>query len=197
MLHHVLSALLSLFSFGHSYTDSIVPLQMPTSDGTKTICTAFSINESQRLYGTAAHCVIEGISLNATGGLTLTLREVDICGKPAPVMFVNPFEDIAVVKGECAAPQLEQGSTPQVGDAVSVYGYMWGIESPTLFKGVVSNLNAEGYMLFDMRVGPGHSGSPIVDSEHQVVSVMQISSGGFSGGANSEAMRLLTPYWGQ
>lgn len=205
MLHHVLSALLSLFSFHtHPYTDSILPLQMLTPNGESTICTAWSLNEESRLYGTAAHCVIAGIlSDPATTQIQVILRDVDLCGLPATVVFLDPFEDLAVVQGACAAPALQLGTNPAVGfqptnpPPVHVYGYLWGASEPTYFSGRIGNLNAGGYMIFDLRVGPGHSGSPVLDAEDHVISVMQIGELGFSGGATYAAMQELVPYWGQ
>ncbi len=191
----ILGTILVLAPFAGLPTASIQPLQVANASGVEnTICTTFSINEESKSWGTAAHCVLqqddEGVLHN---------RPVRIGGHSTKVMLVNPKLDIAVLQAEVSAPAIPVGKRPALGDTVRVYGYMWGAFSPTLFKGDIANVNieAEGqhFMLFDMRVGGGHSGSPILDSTGAVISVMQVSSGGFSGGALYGYLDEMLPYW--
>lgn len=178
---------------------SIQPLQMLREGVPATICTTFSINEQAKMWGTAAHCVLEEQSEELGQGGPVGTRATLIGGKPTVVVFVNQLMDVAVLKAEVSAPAIPIGKRPAVGDVVRVYGYMWGAHSPTIFKGEIANLNAgargDAYMIFDMRVGGGHSGSPILDVSGQVVSVMQISSMGFSGGALYGYLDAMQPYW--
>jgi V8-like Glu-specific endopeptidase len=161
----------------------------------RTICTTFSINEQTKMWGTAAHCVLKERRRRGDR----EANEVFIGGLPTTPMLVDPLLDIAVVKAEVSAPAIPFGTRPAIGDAVRVYGYMWGAFSPTIFFGRVANLNVEAgdahYMIFDMRVGPGHSGSPIIDANGHVVSVMQVSAGGFSGGALYGYLDEMLPFW--
>lgn len=181
-------------------TQSILPLQTMRDGQLATICTTFSINEQQKHWGTAAHCVLKEQEEEEQG----QAPKVDVTyigGEPTSVLFVDPMLDIAVLKAKVSAPTIPFGKRPAVGDIVRVYGYMWGAFSPTIFKGEIANLNVlargNAYMIMDMRVGGGHSGSPILDINGQVISVMQITAGGFSGGALYGYLDELLPYWAQ
>lgn len=205
-MHAILSAILSIFTIFHpvDYTKSIVPLQMLDEDGKPaTICTTFSINKKQHFYGTAAHCVIDSEIGLIDGKLAIieSPRPVLVCGKPAKTVMADTQLDVAVVQAECAAPALERGEDPGTDydpdhqPKVTVYGYGWGAPSPTTFHGTISNVDALGFMIFDMRVMHGHSGSPILDEKHEVVSVMQIGDLGYSGGCLYSSLDKLDPYW--
>ncbi len=190
-----LAAVAALTPFGNVPTQSIQPLQAKSDTGAlRTICTTFSINEKAKMWGTAAHCVAQE-SEEGQG----EVRDVFIGDKPTTLMFADIALDVAVLRAEVSAPAIPLGARPVVGDAVRVYGYMWGAYSPTIFFGRIANLNAPGgrqhYMIMDMRVGGGHSGSPILDVSGHVVSVMQVSSMGFSGGALYGYLDEMLPYW--
>lgn len=200
MIQHLLAAILAAVVAANPYlnvpVNSIQPLQVAVVDGPDaTICTAFSINEKTRMWGTAAHCVLQQDDEGQ-----IHARQTRMGGKPTVLMFANAALDVAVIQAEVSAPAIPLAKRPAVGDVVRVYGYLWGSYSPTIFKGEISNLNADSgdgrYMLFDMSVGGGHSGSPILDINGAVVSVMQISArGGFSGGALYGYLDELLPYW--
>jgi V8-like Glu-specific endopeptidase len=70
-----------------------------------------------------------------------------------------------------------------------------------VFFGRIAGLNIDSgdglYMIMDMRVGGGHSGSPILNDVGEVVSVMQVSALGFSGGALYGYLDTLLPFWEQ
>ncbi len=95
-----------------------------------------------------------------------------------------------------SAPALRLGNTPVVGDRIQVFGFFWGGPTPTLFQGSIANLNLRGYMIYDMRGGPGHSGSPVTNNVGEVVSVLQIGVAGMTGGATYDSLTELLPYWG-
>ncbi len=173
-----------------SFSPSIQPLQ---EAGGRTICTAWSINQQKGLWATAAHCVLAEDQM--PGGPALV--EVRFLhGQPAPAVFVNAETDLAVVQSPDRATTLLKGPAPIVGDKVSVFGFFWGGPTPTYLEGYIANLSLRGYMIFDMRAGPGHSGSPILNRKGEVVSVLQIGIGGLTGGATYEALTELLPYWG-
>jgi S1-C subfamily serine protease len=184
-------ALLSL-SFGGSSlpTKSIQPLQDGSGD---TICTTFSINQQEGYWATAAHCLIDDSDIPAP----LTVHPVKIHGKDAILVFIDPALDIAVVQSSEHAPTIPKGYQPVVDDKIMVYGYMFGGPSPTLFHGVIANLDLQDIMVLDMRIGPGHSGSPILDSAYHVVSIGRVVAFGFSGGALYSSLDDLMPYWGE
>ncbi len=199
LLSAILGTVLVLAPFASIPTASIQPLQVADAKGVeRTICTTFSINEKLMYWGTAAHCVLEKEGEGALEG-AVHVRAVRIGGHSTKVVLVNQLLDIAVLQAEVSAPAIPYGKRPALGDEVRVYGYMWGAFSPTLFKGPIANLNIEAdaqhFMLFDMRVGGGHSGSPILDASGAVVSVMQISAGGFSGGSLYGYLDEMLPYW--
>jgi S1-C subfamily serine protease len=177
-------------AYGNVPTASIQPLQVSVDGVDATMCTVFSINEQAKYWATAAHCVLQMDDEGATHK-----RPVLIGGKPTVVMMSNQVLDVAVLRAEVSAPAIPFGNRPALGDPVRVYGYMWGVHSPTLFFGRIANLNADHFMILDMRVGGGHSGSPILDAAGHVVSVMQVSSMGFSGGALYGYLDELLPYW--
>lgn len=212
MLKHVLSAILSVFTAvvpGPSFpAKSIQPLKVAVDNsGHLGSCTAFSINQEARFWATAAHCVGEvGFQVDkATGTATpaVGLYGLIFCGHRADLVFVDFEHDIAVFQAFCSAPAIEKGEQP-VADPihpnestkVKVYGYGWGDAVPMTFTGVVSHLNNHGYMLFDMRALPGHSGSPVLDEENKVISILQVGTNGVSGGATYQALHELDAYWG-
>jgi hypothetical protein len=195
VINHLLAILFAAVTpYGNIPTQSIQPLQMLRANAEATICTTWSINEVERFWATAAHCILT----QDDEGHVVT-RQVRIGGKPTVVMFYNQALDVAVIRAEVSAPALRLGVRPAVGDAVRVYGYMWGSYAPTVFFGRIAGLNIDSgdgrYMIMDMRVGGGHSGSPILDADGNVVSVMQVSALGFSGGALYGYLDELLPFW--
>ncbi len=168
-----------------AFSPSIQPLQDETG---RTICTVWSINQSDGLWATAAHCVLSDTTPPA-------LEPRMLHGKPVTVVFKNPENDLAVVKSPDRAPALKMGEAPRLGDKIAVFGFFWGGPSPTLFQGTIANLSLRGYMIYDMRGGPGHSGSPVTNVVGDVISVLQIGVAGMTGGATYESLTELLPYW--
>ena len=95
---------------------------------------------------------------------------------PATVEFVAPGIDLAVLKLEDDAffdshPPLEWGAaTPQIQDAVMVYGYPLGGANLSITKGIVSRIEFASYnfpmwglrIQIDAAINPGNSGGPAV-----------------------------------
>lgn len=137
-------------------------------------CTAFSVNERQRLYLTAAHCVDE--------------KNIDL---PIPTMFsqrirvvkINKFIDIALIQAALGTRQLDFADQPPgPGAPVIAVGFANGEDMLSLFKGVFRS-NAVGMdnnhemhvvSLFNVRGEHGMSGGPILDENGLVVSLLQL-----------------------
>jgi S1-C subfamily serine protease len=173
-------------------TASIQPLQTADPKGglPHTICTVFSINEQDHLWATAAHCVTEDDDEGK-----IAMSQTLLGGFPTQVVYFDAKLDIAVIHAAISAPAIPRGTPPSRGDSVRVYGYMWGVYDAFSFSGTIATLNARHYMIFDMRVGGGHSGSPILNDAGAVVSIMQVSEMGFSGGAVYGYLDDLMPFW--
>lgn len=143
-------------------------------------CTVWSINQKQGLWVTASHCVSnwgevgeEGEPLPMVIGSGYTIKQ-----HPAEVVMVNGDADLALLKSEAHEPGLKLGKYPHVGDEAVVYGYPAGRPDPVvLFLRVASVFyQYEQWpwtMLFSGHGWPGHSGSPILDTDGRVISVCQ------------------------
>jgi Trypsin-like peptidase domain len=138
-------------------------------------CTAFSVNDKQRLYVTAAHCVDES--------------DTDL---PAPHLFghkvtVKKFDkmlDLAIIQAVLGQTQLPVAKLPpNPGEYTSIYGYVRDHEFPTIYEGTFKqyalyfNRDLHHLMLialFDMKIAEGQSGSPVMNQAGEVVSVAQL-----------------------
>lgn len=183
----LLSALLILPACGYAEPihASVQPLQ---SDG-RTFCTAFSINELEGHWGTAAHCATHVIS----EGL-----EVTIGGLPAWVVSISfPSADVAVFQSEFKAPAFKLADkNPEVGDALYIIGYPYGI-TRTLTHGFLAAKSipikhpSTGYYMasdiLDITVAGGNSGSPVFNEKGQVVGVLW---GGFTSSPHALSVPL-------
>ena len=176
---------------------SIQPLKS-VADG-KIFCTAFSINEEKSYWLTAMHCVQD----QAGGEYLPYLGE---SGDRVKMIAGFPDVDIAVLGAGMSAPALKLASVApalngngQLGTQVYVTGYGYGFDPPTTFVGRAANIisiEARKYLLFDMHVWPGHSGSPIQMMTGEVVAVTQISAGQVAGGSTWEDLERRTrKYW--
>lgn len=193
--------LLSAPSFAGYATvvQSVRPIQTPKVDafGIRTlgnICTATSINSDKHYWLTAAHCVVN--------------PEIYVANRHADVVFSDAEADLAVLHTEgYSLPSLKlRGSRPAVEQPILMVGHPVGLPQVQVFHGRISSLRTvmeDGdYMMFDMTACGGNSGSAVVDSNDQVVSVLQIGFGegcsAFSGGAPWETLaRLVYKYFKQ
>lgn len=194
MFRPLLSSILALslllpYGVGASDLDpvfkAVKPLQIPQvlmdengqpTDVTilRNICTTTSINQKAKLWLTAAHCI-----LWAKDG-----QKFYIDKQLAFVWDVTKDLDLAImmvpglnVKG------LRLGTEPNIGDAALVVGHPLGIPEPQLFQGhiasmgtMVPELSKVPYMMFDMYGCQGNSGSAILDSNLDIISVVQIGT---------------------
>ncbi len=163
---------------------SIVPIN--ESDG-RHFCTAWSINESRKLWATAAHCIGE---------------DMNILGSVVVPTFVDAGLDLAVLHGQVGARALRIAShSPLVGDGVDIIGHPFGFERVVGHAKVVllhQFVQGEGIktIFSGLAVGPGNSGGPVLQGG-RVVSVLQLgwTSGGFYGGTPWEVMlKALLPF---
>ena len=190
--------------------DSVRPLsQAISTDYTaqvgayKNICTVSSINAALHLWLTAAHCVLdeqlsdygeEPRAPRPTQGLTIE-------GKLAFIVKTDTVIDLAILfTPDLALPALRLARKgPFWEDTIRVIGHPFGYPSVTIVAGTVSNPDAEfvqagfapSYMFVTAPVAPGNSGSPIVNSRGEIVSVLQIGWGrGYSPGGGATYARL-------
>lgn len=168
------------------------PIQSLTY-GNQLACTTFSINEQRGVWATAAHCVEDN------EGVLVTNRDYRIAGEAASVLMWQHEWDLALLTG-AKVERLKLGDRPDVGDSVSVTGFPWGFPSLPTFWGRVASVKAEipygDKMLFDMAAAPGNSGSPVVDRDGEVVSVLQDSFQTFSGGCTyKQLVDAFKSFW--
>ena len=190
--------------------DSVRPLsQVVLRDFTtntmayRNICTVSSINAALHLWLTAAHCVLdeqlsdygeEPRAPRPTQGLTIE-------GKLAFIVKTDTVIDLAILfTPDLALPALRLARKgPFWEDTIRVIGHPFGYPSVTIVAGTVSNPDAEfvragfapSYMFVTAPVAPGNSGSPIVNSRGEIVSVLQIGwGGGYSPGGGATYARL-------
>jgi len=130
-------------------------------------CTVFSINEQDGYWIGAKHCLFEGM-------------DHLINGQPASVMYRDPSDDIAVLKGP-QAPALRLAGPPERGSPLAVIGYPGGLPLVGVQAGVLSGLSVvytldedrRPYVAITSTSGvSGMSGSPIVTPKGEVVSVL-------------------------
>lgn len=179
----------------HSYDASVRPLWK----GDDQICTANSINQKMGLWLTAFHCV-------RGGGEDFRIEDRSDPEHPfhaATVVVSDEAHDMVVLLTmglRVPALRLAQVA-PVVGEDVSMVGYPGGLRQPQFIRGYLSHPDTqipnEGrYQMFGMPVCGGHSGSAIVNSEGELVSVVQVGPGTpcapMTGGATFQALVNFT-----
>jgi hypothetical protein len=165
-------------------------------------CTAFSINQKERYYLTAAHCVDESDPFNPILYLFHSrIRQFNI----------DRTLDLCVFKAAFGMPAFSFADTPpNSGDRVFVEGFFDESPFPTIFEGmyhsdgIVREPSVKQFVLraiFEMQVNSGQSGSPILNQNGEVVSVAQLTIRvpsvkiEYSGGATFAEMKaFVQPY---
>jgi S1-C subfamily serine protease len=143
---------------------SVRPLKYQGAD----ICTVTSINQNKGYWLTAAHC-LPGESWG----------EFSVDGHEVVVLKLNDVLDIAVFQtpGYRVVDLPLASEEPKMGDDITVYGHPYGF--PLLkFSGKIARAEMEIpgvglYMAYDMTIGPGNSGSSVLNEDDEVVSVAQ------------------------
>ena len=154
---------------------SVRALQVPVMNyetlalSVRNICTASSIGD--KLWLTKYHCVEE--------------MPVYLSGEPVEVIRFNPTWDLAVVQTQHqTAPALRIATkTPKAGDRATILGHPLGFYTPVATFGWVSApLFVEPGMRFPYTLvqivgAPGNSGSAILNSDGEIISVLEAGWG--------------------
>ena len=151
-------------------------------------CSSSSINETKHYWLTAAHCVWHGGYVN---------------GEPIAVIMRDVVDDLAVFSTRSShAPALGLSYTaPRVGDETMVVGFPYGNLDPLVTFGRVSQVNGRlcqeseeeqpylceprRYLVTDATGAPGSSGSPILNKDGRMISIVTVGYG-----------RTFGPNWG-
>lgn len=191
----LLSTFLPLQAARPTFLGSVVGVQMidPSKPNPRpTMCTAGRVG--QDLYLTAYHCVDD------------KAHDYLINHHTADLLAKDEKNDLALLKAVGhtgpSIPLAEKGVS--WGDEVQTAGRPLG--GPLhFFRGHVArpSFTYEGqeYVIFDMPVAGGQSGSPIVNGEGKLVSVMQIGIAGLepyadiSGGVSFKALKAFLRGW--
>lgn len=199
-----------------AFLNAVKPIQYinPETGIWRNGCTASSINRTEHLWLTAAHCVA---------------GEMRIAGSPALLVEGYADADVAVliVPDYTAPGELYRRQTRiNFGTDIMIAGHPLGYEDIFLTHGKVANplallgeeesrykintvlpwlsdkagLKFNGFMILDCAGAPGNSGSPVMDKDGYVVSVVQVGwvRGNFSpvmGGASYEALKWFDRYF--
>lgn len=154
-------------------------------------CTAFSINEDRRYWMTAFHCLAPEMLLD---------------GQIAWIVYKNETHDLAVLMAPGrSAPALALADTaPAIGQTIAALGYGHGFPIPQFRVGTVAALDLPGkeidvitekttVTVFDVAFIEGMSGGAVVNTDGDVVSVVQLQEGGRTGlGRPLETIRQAT-----
>ncbi len=164
------------------------------------ICSTASIDETRRYWLTAAHCVPLG-------------EKEYVNGEEVTVVMRDVINDVAVFSTQrVSAPALKLATRPVTyGDDIRIVGHPFGFPDAIITFGKVSNPSSKWteekpydvpYMFINVAGAPGNSGSAVVNSKGEVVSVVQITfcgRGGFCpvlGGATFEVLKTYAKYFG-
>lgn len=150
---------------------SVAQLEITRSDGYSLgSCTTGMIQEKRGLWITAAHCVLNNGTLSI-GKKIATLVDADM------------ENDIAIlsIPGVSAVALPLATRAPETGDEIGIIGYPHGI-GPMYTRGHISTARQQAsnglhYMFYTAVACPGSSGSPVVNTKGQIVSIHRGSMG--------------------
>lgn len=167
---------------------------LPITFNGRNVCTATKINAKRDLWLTAAHCIAKEGEDMRIGGVPVLVHDITVALDMA-VLFVP---------GVKAATLKLARHRPEVGSHVRMVGHPNGYGDVQFFQGYVSSLNTvldgEPFMMFGMLACGGNSGSAVLNSRNEVVSVLQIGHGRpcdvFSGGSRwTDLVRFAGKYF--
>lgn len=130
-------------------------------------CTAFSINQRDGAWLTAAHCAGDAYEIDGQ-----SLRQVKL----------DPRTDLMILVGPRALSLKRESRTPKAGDEIHTTGMAYGTDFVWPFWGRVTFTRLEdkdleslraAKMVSDMKSAPGMSGGPIFSKRNRVISVHQ------------------------
>jgi S1-C subfamily serine protease len=166
---------------------SVVPIE---GNGQGIICTGFVINAKVRkddhdkdYVATASHCEAKDMYADQTA---------------AKVIARNTDKDLLVLEvDDLDRPALKLAKdNPTVGQEVVSFGYGYGLEKPMLRKAMIS---AESYIPYegiggplffcDATFVPGQSGGPVVNTEGEVVMMVQRGTTSVGIGVGAEILK--------
>lgn len=173
-------------------SSSVAPL---TQDG-HNVCTTTAIGDGHR-WLTAAHCVDEPVAIK---------------GEIASVILRDVINDVAFLQTQkVSAPPLRLATrAPEVEDPVKMIGYPFGWPFQATVFGSVAALKGDlwpgepPYTVFQIAGAPGNSGSAILNSRGEVISVLQVVAdrmpdrgrfAGMLGGVTFETLRRYRGYF--
>lgn len=161
------------------------------------VCTAFSINEEQGIFLTAAHCTEPYID---DRGDPTEVAMLD--GKPLTILYIDKIMDIAVIKAQLRKPALHpRTKLIEVGMEIGTFGYGYGFTDAPIFRSAILSAvmrDTETKFIFHMldnSLVKGQSGGPAVDTEGRLVGV-NLATDYFSGRVLSiSSITKATSFW--
>ena len=137
-------------------------------------CTVFAINEEEKLWATAKHCLI-GYDLKLE-----TEPSYSIGGGYAHPIYAAPApDDVAILKAELAGRALELAKeAPELAEQVRIVGHPYGLPQLVITEGIIAAKNVPLSPkvpisdILDVTVAGGNSGSPVLDKRGKVVGLL-------------------------
>ena len=136
-------------------------------------CTVTSINKAAHLWLTAAHCVLNN-SGQFKGIFTISGHEVwprKIDAKADLAVLYTPDYSLPALKVATVAPFYT--------DDIVIWGHPLGLSEIVFVRGyvaapVITLSNGRKFLLFSAPIAPGNSGSAVLNSRNEIVSVAQV-----------------------
>lgn len=175
-----------------TFIDAVRPLQVKTDElsehlleklktqewminfqGFTNVCTVSHVNREKRLWVTAAHCVTGiGPEGRYIEGQSILIHTIDVAHDLALVSLSTEFD----------GPVLRVAAEPADWTTkLVVAGHPFGYDPIFITRGWVANPSAflgdRNYMIFDVGGAPGNSGSPVMNENGELVSILQIGWG--------------------
>ena len=156
--------------------DSVMGLRATTEQGVQVICTVGKV--AKDMFLTAAHC------------FNPDYAPYFINQHPASLVKLDTDHDLATFRASGVEGKVLKVADRALdwGDTVKTAGWPMGL-AQFYFEGKVARPlfvfpgDSQLYVLFDMHVAGGQSGSPVVNSKGELVSVVQV---GVAGGMRME-----------